>query len=457
MTPTRKNALGRCGKAGLAPVGKRGGRVQRIRRRQFLVSSVGGMVGVVEAPYILTSTVLGGGVRPPSSDRITIGMIGLGGHGISRNLIGFLDQSDAQIVALCDVDLRRIDEAMKVCRGRLGEKFSCFCTQDWREVIARADVDAVMISTADHWHVLMSVWAIRAGKDVICEKPTLTIAEGRALADTVQRYGAVFQTSTEDRSIPIYMRMAELVRNGRLGRLQGIRVQLPSGPGHPGNPQPKPVPEGMDWEMWLGPAPWAPYREGLHLGAWRSKRDYSGGTLTDWGAHQLDTAQLANDTERTGPMEVEGTGKRYETGLYDVFYEFHLVYRYANGVELYVDSGGTGLRFEGTDGWVGNKGWCQPLETSDPKILNSPLGPNDIRFEFCPAGEHRNFLDCVKSRRDPYFPAEIGHRCSSIAHIGNIAMELGRKLRWNPDKEEFLDDPMANQLRRRAMRQPWIL
>jgi len=425
-------------------------------RRRFLASGLGAMLALGRAPYILTSTALGGQEKPAASERITIGMIGLGGHGIGHNLQSFLRQPDAQIVALCDPDRRRIEEALKVCRGRLGEQFSCLCTQDWREVIARPDVDAVMISTPDHWHVVMSVAAIRAGKDVICEKPTLTIAEGRLLADTVRRYGAVFQTSTEDRSIPVYIRMAELVRNGRIGRLQRIRVQLPAGPAQPGNPQPKPVPEGLDWQLWLGPAPWAPYREGLHMFHWRWNRDYSGGNLTDWGAHQLDTAQLANDTERTGPVEVEGTGRRHETGLYDVFYEFHLVYRYANGVELYVDSGGTGLRFEGTDGWVGNKGWCQPLEASDPKILQTPLGPSDLHLEVGP-GEHRNFLDCVKSRRDPYFPAEVGHRCCTIAHIGNIAMELGRRLRWDPDKEEFIDDPMANQMRSRALREPWTI
>jgi predicted dehydrogenase len=324
-------------------------------------------------------------------------------------------------------------------------------------VIERADIDAVMISTPDHWHVPLSLAGIRSGKDVICEKPTLTIAEGRVLADTVERYGAVFQMSTEDRSVDIYHRMAELVRNGRIGKLQKIYVQLPAGPGNAGDPRPKPVPEGLDWDMWLGPAPWQPYREGLHTFHWRWHRDYSGGMLADWGAHQLDTAQLANDTERTGPVEVEGVGKRHETGLYDTFHDYHLVYRYANGVEMHVDSGGTGLKFEGTNGWVGNDSWRAPLKASSQDILNSEIGPDEIHLYTCPAGEHRNFLDCVKSRRDPYFPAEVGHRCCSVAHIGNIAMELGRKLRWDPEAEEFLDDPTANRMRSRARREPWRL
>jgi predicted dehydrogenase len=424
-------------------------------RRQFLRRTASTGVAAATVPCLVSSNALGNGGQPAPSERITVGFIGLGGHGIGRNLQMFLHQQDAQPVALCDVDPSRMDVALKTVRQRRGEAFTCQQTTDWREVIAREDVDAVMISTADHWHVPMSVAAIRAGKDVICEKPTLTIAQGRILADTVKRYGAVFQTSTEDRSIDIYHRMAELVRNGRIGKLQKIYSQLPGGPGNPGDPKPKPVPPGLDWDMWLGPAPWYPYREGLHMYHWRWNRDYSGGQLTDWGAHQLDTVQLANDTEHTGPVQVEGTGKRHENGLYDTFHEYHLTYRYANGVELQVDSGGTGLRFEGSDGWIGNDGWRAPLKASSDEILRSVIGPEETHLFTCPQGEHRNFLDCVKSRRDPYFPAEVGHRCSTLSHIGNIAMELGRKLRWDPDKEEFLDDETADRMRGRAQREPW--
>jgi len=423
-------------------------------RRQFLKRAAAAS-GIAAAPYVITSTALGAEGKPPASDRITVGFIGLGGHGIGRNLNMFLGQADAEPVALCDVDPRRITAGLNTVRQRRGKNVTCQTTADWREVIARDDVDAVMVSTADHWHALMSIAAIRAGKDVICEKPTLTVAEGRALADTVKRYGAVFQLSTEDRSVGIYHRMAELVRNGRIGKLQKISVQLPAGPGNQGDARPKPVPAGFNWDMWLGPAPYKPYREGLHMFHWRWNRDYSGGQLTDWGAHQLDTAQWANDTERTGPIEVEGTGKRHEKGLYDTFHEYHLRYRYANGVVMHVDSGGTGLKFEGTDGWVGNDGWRAPVKASSPEILNSAIGPDEIHLFTCPAGEHRNFLDCVKSRRDPYFPAEIGHRCCSVAHIGNIAMELGRKLRWDPKAEQFVDDAQANRMLFRAMREPW--
>jgi len=347
-------------------------------RRRFLARAAAAATAGLAAPWIIPSAVLGGQSRPAPSERITLGFIGLGGQGIGRNLQMFLGQPDAEPVALCDVDRRRVQAALETVRRRRGEKATCFLTGDWREVIDRPEIDAVAISTPDQWHVPMSVAAVRAGKDVICEKPTLTIAEGRILADTVARYGAVFQTATEDRALPIYHRIAELVRNGRIGKLQRIFVQLPAGPGNPGDPRPKPLPEGLDWDMWLGPAPWKPYRQGLHMFHWRWNRDYSGGQLTDWGAHLIDTAQLANDTERSGPIEVEGVGKRHETGLYDTFFDYHLVYRYANGVVMHVDSGGTGIRFEGTDGWVGNRSWMQPLEASSPEILQSKIGPDEI-------------------------------------------------------------------------------
>jgi len=424
---------------------------KRLTRRTFLET-----VGMAAAaPYLVPGVALGAEGKPAASERIAMGFIGLGGHGIGHNLRSFLHQADAEPVALCDPDRRQVGVALQKVRERRGATFSCQMTGDWREVIGRNDVDAVMISTPDHWHVPLSLAAIRTGKDVICEKPTLTIADGRLLADTVKRFGAVFQLSTEDRSLAVYHRMAELVRNGRIGKLQRILVKLPAGPGNAGNPTPKPVPPDFDYEMWLGPAPWAPFREGLHTFHWRWVRDYSGGMLTDWGAHLLDTAQWANDTERTGPVEVQGTGVRHERGLYDTYHAYHLNYRYANGVEMQVDSGGVALRFEGTDGWVGNDGWIGRPKASSEEILKTVIGPNEIHLFTCPQGEHRNFLDCVKSRRDPYFPAEIGHRCCSVAHIGNIAIDLGRKLQWDPVREQFVGDETANRMTSRAAREPW--
>jgi len=422
-------------------------------RRQFLRT----VAAVTAAPYVVTSTALGGEGRPPASDRTTVGFVGVGSHGIGRNLNMFLQQADAQPVALCDADERNVQQALQVVKRKFGESYVCPTTRDWREVIARRDIDAVMVSTPDHWHVPISVAAIRSGKDVICEKPTLTVADGRMMADTVKQYAAVFQLSTEDRSLAVYHRMAELVRNQRIGKLQRILVKLPAGPAKPADPTPQPPPPGLDYDMWLGPAPQAPYCPGRLPYHWRWIRDYSGGNLTDWGAHLLDTAQWANDTERTGPVEVAGHGRRHEQGLYDVFCEYHLTYKYASGVEMQVDSGGVALRFEGTDGWIANDGWIGPLRASSPEILRSEIGPTDTHLFTCPAGEHRNFLDCVKSRRDPYFPAEVGHRCCSVSHLGNIAMELGRKLRWDPQAERFPDDEQANRMLSRAQRQPWTM
>ena len=407
------------------------------------------------APWVITSAALGSADRAPASQRITIGSIGVGGEG-GKNLGAFLGQRDAQVLAVCEVDPQRRQQAQDRVNQQYQNK-DCASCADFREIIARRDIDAVSISTPDHWHVPMSLMAVRAGKDVICEKPTLTIAGGRMLSNAVSRYGRVFQTSTEDRSLPVYHRMAELVRNGRIGRLQRIHVKLPAGPGTPGDPTPQPVPKGFDYELWLGPAPWAPYCAARIHWNFRWITDYSGGMLTDWGAHLIDTAQWANDTERTGPVEVEGTGKRYPSGLYDTCYEYRLRYRYASGVEMFVESGGVALRFEGTDGWIANDGWIGPLQASSKEILSSVIGPSEIHLFTCPAGEHRNFLDCVQSRKDPYFPAEIGHRCSSVMHVGNIALSLGRKLRWDPQQERFADDETANRMLSRAMREPWQL
>ena len=428
-----------------------------ISRRAFLKSA--GLA--LAAPYVVSASSLGAAGRPPPSERITLGCIGLGGEGLGKNTRAFLGQADAQVLAVCDVDPQHLAAGKKVVEDRYAQESrsggysGCDAYKDFRDVLARRDIGAVMISTPDHWHVPISLAAIRAGKDVQCEKPTLTVAEGRVLADTVRRYGAVFQVSTEDRAMACHHRMAELVRNGRLGKLQRIYVTLPAGPGQPGDPTPQPVPEGFDYDMWLGPAPWAPYCAGRIHWNFRWITDYSGGQLTDWGAHLIDTAQWANDTERTGPVEVEGTGKRHASGLYDTFIEYHIKYKYANGVEMFVDSGGVALRFEGTDGWVGNNGWLGPLQASSKEVLSTVIGPEETRLFTNPAGEHRNFLDCVKSRQDPYFPAEIGHRCCTVMHVGNIAMWTGRKLRWDPAAERFLDDPEADRHLARTMRAPW--
>jgi len=430
-----------------------------MNRRSFLQRAAHTGLGVLGLPYIVTSSALGKGGAVAAGERITVGCIGVGSHGTGMNLRSYLAQGDAQVVAVCDVDARHLERARKMVNDKYGNA-DCAAYRDWREVIARSDIDAVMISTPDHWHVPMSVAAIKAGKDVQCEKPTLTIHQGRVLSDTVKRYGAVFQTSTEDRAIGIYHRMAELVRNGRIGKLQTIRVELPAGYSvhdhYYGLTGPQ-VPDWFDYDMWLGPAPEAPYHPGRCHWNFRWVLDYSGGMLTDWGTHLLDTAQWGNDTERSGPVEIVGHGDFGADDLYNTAKTYHVEYTYATGVRLIVDSGTPSIRFEGTKGWVGNRGWRGPLQADPPSLLEEQIGPDEIHLFTCPGGEHRNFLDCVKSREDPYFPAEIGHRCSTLCHLGNIAMLTGRKLRWNPDAEEFINDDEANRMRSRAMRSPWHL
>lgn len=420
-----------------------------MNRRSFLRAAAGSVLAINIAPSHLF-----GAFAP--SNRINVGFIGVGSHGVDWNLPRFLKRQDARVTMVCDVDGYRVRKAKAMIDAHYDDE-SCAMSKDFREVLARKDIDAVMISTPDHWHTLMSVMALRAGKDVECEKPTLTIDEGKYLVKTVRKSKRVFQTSTEDRSVPVYHRMAELVRNGRIGKLQKIDVVLPRQPTGPGDATPQPVPEDFDYDMWLGPAPKAPYTKDRCHFNFRWIWDYSGGIICDWGTHLFDTAQWANDTELSGPVEIEGTGTHWEGGLYNTVKDYDVTYRYANGVVMTCKPGNPSIRFIGTEGWVGNEGWRGKLEASSPEILNSQIGPNEIHLYTNPDGEQADFLDCIKSRKDPYFPVEIGHRVAIVCHLGNIAIRVGRKLRWDPRKEVFVRDAEANSYLSRSMRKPWSL
>lgn len=429
--------------------------MKTISRRKFLQT---GAV-LVTVPYIIPSRVLG---ADAPSNKINIGFIGTGSHGISWNLKRYLTLNDAKVLVVCDVDDNHLREA-KAMVDKAYMNNNCAMTKDFREVIGRKDIDAVMISTPDHWHTLISVMALRAGKDVQCEKPTLTINEGKILIDIVRKNKRVFQTSTEDRSVPVYHRMAELVRNGRIGKLQRIEVTLPKQPTWPGDPTPQPIPPELDYEMWLGPAPYAPYtKDRVHFN-FRWISDYSSGIIADWGTHLFDTAQWANDTERSGPVEIEGTGSFWKEGLFNTVKDYDVTYRYANGVIMRCTPGDKSLsgsiKFIGSDGWLGNSKWRGELEASSPKILNSVIGIDEIHLYTNPEGEHHDFLQCVKSRKEPYFPVDIGHRVSTVCHLGTLAIKLGRKLKWDPQAERFENDPEANAdaIVSRPMRSPWKL
>ena len=432
-----------------------------ITRRSF----VKGITAAVAAPAIVPASALGRDETVAPSNRIALGMIGTGDHGVNRNLKRFLQELDAQIVAVCDVDAQRREDARKLVEEHYAkEKTSgtykgCASYNDFREIIARDDIDAVMNATPDHWHVIPSLMAVRAGKDVMCEKPlTLTVVEGRVLADAVKKHNRIFQTASENRSYENYYRMVELVRNGRIGRLTHVKVTLPRGHSiRQASFDFAPPPKGFDYDMWLGQAPYRPYCEARIHWNFRWILDYSGGQLTDWGAHLIDIAQWANDTEHTGPIEVEGKGVFPLNALFNTATDYSIDYKYANGVTMNVSGQQPGIRFEGTDGWIGNNGWNANIEAEPATILDSKIGDNEIHAYKEPAGEQRNFLDCVKSRKPCYAPAETGHRTVTIAHIGNISMMLGRRLRWDPDKERFLDDDEANKMLRRPMREPWGL
>jgi len=424
--------------------------MKKTNRRQFIRMTSGISAGIISSPLIFQSCA--------PSKQITIGMIGTGGHGMDWNLPPFLAMKDVRVLAICDVDRQRMLEAKKVVDEKY-QNTDCATYGDFRDVLARNDIDAVMISTPDHWHVPISILAAQAGKDVICEKPTLTIDEGRKLCNVINKHNTIYQTSIEDRAIPVYHRMAELVRNGYIGELQKIIIRVPDDDViklHPASTETQPVPEGFDYDMWLGPAPEAPYSPGRCHWNFRWISDYSGGMLTDWGAHYVDTAQWANNSDRSGPISVEGKGEFLTGDIYNTANTFDLMYTYANGVSMQIMSGGTSIGFQGTEGWIQCLGWRGELEASKKSILDVEVKDSDIRL-YTAKSEHQNFIDCVKSRKETFVPAEVGHRTSTALHMGNIAMSLERKVNWDPEKEEFINDEEANAMRSRVSRDPWKL
>jgi predicted dehydrogenase len=424
-----------------------------LSRRKFVKTSGLLAGGSIILPVIIPSCAFG------ANDRITIGMIGTGDHGTSWNLAAYLKLDDCRVIAACDVDASRANKAKAIIDEKYRNK-DCSVYYDFRELLERKDIDAVQISTPDHWHVPAAALALKKKKDVCCEKPTLTIAQGRFLSNLVAGSDQVFQTSLEDRSVFQYHRMAELVRNGRIGKLLKMRVGLPGDYSslyyYNIDPAEQPVPKDFNYDMWLGPAPYAPYTAGRCHYNFRWINDYSGGNLADWGAHLIDNAQWMNGTEKTGPVEVSGTGSAPNTGIYNAFNKFRLTYNYKNGVILDVHSDFVEIYCEGTDGWLLVKDWRGKLEASSPEILNSVIGENEIHL-YTDESEHANFLKCIRSRKQTYHPVEDLHRTSTMAHMGNIAMKLQRKLNWDPDKEEFVDDAEANMMRSRAEREPWTL
>jgi len=417
-----------------------------VNRRDFLKGSAVAAGAAIAWPTLVPSSVFG---ADAPSNRIAIGCIGTGGQG-SGNMRGFHAKSDCEVVAVCDVDAGHRESARE--RVVLDPK-SCY--NDFRELLARDDIDAVSIATPDHWHVPTSIAAVRAGKDVYCEKPlTLTIAEGRTLVNEVKRYGRVFQTGSQQRSGSEFRKACELVVNGRIGKLHTMRVGI-SGNNRKCEPTwtPEPVPEGLDYDMWLGPAPWEPYHTQRCHYQFRFILEYSGGQMTNWGAHHLYIAQWGNQSDDTGPVEIRGKGEFPKTGLFTTALNAEIEYTYASGVKMFLKRGG-GTRFEGTGGSIYvNRG---KLQAEPESLLTSVIGPDEIHLY--QSNDHKqNFLDCIRSRKDPICNAEVGHRSSAVCHLGNIAMLLDRPLKWDPRAEQFIGDDEANRMTWRPRRAPWNL
>lgn len=432
----------------------------KIGRRKFLKTAGGAALGLAVAPTIIPASALGADGRPAPSNRLVMASIGVGSRG-TENLRQFLSYKQVQVVAVCDVDrghrsaAREIVEKKYADEAQSGAYKGCKEYNDFRDLCARGDIDAIAIATPDHWHAMTAIAAAKSGKDIYAEKPlSLTIAQGRAMSDTMKRYGTLFQTGSQQRSDRNFRFACELVRNERIGKLKTIRVGLPTGPTI-GPQAAMPIPDGFDYDFWLGPAPEAPYTENRCFWNFRWILDYSGGQLTDWAAHHCDIAQWGMGTESTGPVSVEGKGEYPRDGLYNAATHYHFDCMFANGVKMMCgDDMRGGVTFEGSEGWVYvNRGEIE----ADPKgLLTTTIGPNEIHL-YESQSQHMNFLECVRTRSAPIAPIETAHRSISIAHLGNIAMQLGRKVNWNPDIERFVNDPEADRMLSRSMRGSWHL
>jgi hypothetical protein len=434
-----------------------------ISRRRFLNSSAVAAGSAVFLPQAIRAAAQASGPPVAPSNRITMGCIGVGGQG-TGNMHAFLGQPDVQVVAVCDVDAAHRDRAKGIveefyaARDGQGSYSGCAAYNDFRDLLARDDIDAVSICPPDHWHGLIAVAAAEAGKDMYCEKPLAnTIAEGRAVVAAVKRFGRVFQTGSHERSRANARFACELVRNGRIGKLEAIEVNMPVDHGLVGPQPPMPVPPGFDYNLWLGPCPWEPYTEKRCHFYFRYILDYSGGEMTDRGAHVIDLAQLGNGTSHTGPVSVEGRGVFATGGLFNTAIDYDVTFTYADGLPLHVTTAKPrGVKFVGSDGWVFIHVHGGNLEADPPSLLQEVIDPGELHLGRS-LGHHRDFLDAVHTRGETMAPAEAGHRTATMCHLANIAMLVGRKLQWDPVREEVVGDPIANAMVSRAMREPWRL
>jgi predicted dehydrogenase len=427
-------------------------------RREFLIRSAAIATGALIIPQIIPSTALGMGGKLPPSDRIVMGAIGLGSQGTS-NMRGFLKRvKELQMVAVCDVHRFKSDKAKKII-DESNKNSDCRSYGDYREFLEKEKLDAVAITIPDHWHGLVYIAATDKKMDVYAEKPLArTIHDSKAIVNAVKRNNIVWQTGSWQRSRPIFHHAAELVINGRIGKISRIEVGLPDGGQGIGTPPPMEVPAGLNWEMWLGPAPKVPFRGVCHW-HWRWILDYSGGQLTDWAGHHIDIAQWGIGMERSGPVEISGEAVYPRDGIYNTPVEYDFLCKYANGIEMRV-ANSSRLPHGGGAIWYGEKGWISVdrgrLDASDPQILKEVIGENEIHL-YKSEDHVGNFLECIRSRKETIAPAEIAHRSISVGLLGEIAMTTGSKIHWDPAKQEIIGNPTASRLITRPYRKPWNL
>jgi len=456
-----------------------------VTRRDFVKSALIGTVACSMRasgfPAIVPASVLGANAP---SNRINVGAIGTGRISRGHDLPGIWRYEEAQIIAVCDLDSKRAEDARMLVNGYYSKKTGktydgVIAYADYRVMLENKDVDAVVISTPDHWHALIGIDAVEAGKDVYLQKPaSLTIAEGRALSNAVHRSGRIVQIGSQQRSSLQFRYAAELVRNGRIGKLKTVYVGLPADPSGDEEPD-MPVPKKLNYEMWLGSTPYRYYTEKrVHpqndygRPGWLRCEQFGAGMITGWGSHHIDCAHWAMDTEYTGPVEVFGSAEFPQKGLWDVHGKFRTEALYAGGVRMIVSTElPNGIKFEGTGGWIfvsrGNEQVtasdpvaklkdATALAASDPGIITSVIGPREVHL-YESKEHHGNWLECVKSRKPPIAPIEVGHRSCSTCLVHQIAMKLKRKVYWDPQQERFRNDDQANSMLSRPQRWPYAI
>ncbi len=450
-------------------------------RRNFLKSTAALTSGAIIVPTIVPSSVFG---KNAPSNKINIAQIGFGRIAMGHDLPDTLKYDIARVMAVADVDSNRAAKGKQFIEAyytkKTGSKsyVDVKTYGDYRDMLLNKDIDAVMISTPDHWHSQPAIEAALAGKDIYLQKPTsLTIEEGRLLSDVVRKKGVILQVGTQQRSSPQFRIAAELVRNGRIGKLHTVKIGLPGDPSGPEAPQ-MPIPKNLNYDMWLGSTPEVYYTEmRVHpqnsmtdRPGWLRCEQFGAGMITGWGQHHYDSAAWGMDTEYTGPISIEAVAEFPKAGLWDVHGDFMAKAEYANGITMYTSGGyPNGIRYEGSEGWifvsrgdysatasdpVAKEKSSKALDASDPKILTSVISENEKHL-YVSEDQHGNWLDCIQSRKEPISPVEIGHRACSVCLVTHIAMKLSRKLRWDPKSELFIGDDEANSMLSRPQRAPY--